>query len=141
TFDPSAPLAPPPALTVDPDTGLVRHQTVAVTGSGFRAEEPYFLMQCLATEPPWGGCAGVERVDTEPTGDLVTTYRVRVIVGGDGLPRGDCRVDPCDLVVTQSEQPEDPPEARVPLEFASAATEPVPAAPASAAPAVPAFTG
>ena len=50
TFDPAAPLAPPPAVEVAPTTGLSDGQEVAVTGSGFSPGTPVGVLECVASD-------------------------------------------------------------------------------------------
>src|SRR4051812_22398081 len=50
TFDPNAPPLPPPNVDVSPDSGLVDHQQVAVTASGFIPGEFVQIAQCAATD-------------------------------------------------------------------------------------------
>ena len=56
SFDPDAPLAPPPTLTVTPSTDLVNGQHVVVDGAGFSPESPVGLSECASTSSI-GTCA------------------------------------------------------------------------------------
>ena len=53
-FDPKVP-AKVQKLTVSPRTGLVDHQLVTVSGSGFLPSSTVYVSQCLASKPPTSG--------------------------------------------------------------------------------------
>jgi Neocarzinostatin family len=55
-FDPSAPLPPPPTITVAPDTDLVQGQQVTVTGSNFAPNQPVAVGECVTGFSVQGGC-------------------------------------------------------------------------------------
>jgi acetyl esterase/lipase len=107
TFDPDAPLLPPPTLTVTPSTDLLDGEIVQVEGSGFvrlREGSPVQLYQC-APGPTSDRCRPVTDEYLPVDGDggfaLDVTVTARVPVPGG---QHDCRTgaDPCVLVATGS---------------------------------------
>ncbi len=61
TFDPLAPIPPPPTLVVDPAIALGARQLVTVTGSGFLPNAAVTLQECAATRnllPGFAFCTG-----------------------------------------------------------------------------------
>ncbi|MEY2465049.1 MAG: hypothetical protein QOH64_3187 [Acidimicrobiaceae bacterium] len=100
TFDPNAPPAPPPTVDVNPDTGLVDLQQVAVTATGFIPGEGVQVVQCAASAindcfPGPGG--GYSQAD--PTGAVAVGITVRRAVYVHGT-RLDCASAPGACVIT-----------------------------------------
>ncbi len=86
-FDPSIPPPPPPVLTVTPTTDLLDRQSVTVTGSGFPAESPVGVVECL-DPPTWNptncNLRNVGFTFTEADGSFSLTYQVRRLLRTDG---------------------------------------------------------
>lgn len=119
-FDPAAPLADPPILTVTPNTGLVDGQLVLVEGSGFRPGGLLFVIICEGTVPTAQRCpdsAGAtddDRVDAD--GNVSTEHRVRALISvGQPSTVVDCRVSSCFLSASEDPFGDDLP--MVPLQF------------------------
>ena len=87
TFDPNAPLAPPPTVTVDPAADLLDRQAVTVTASGFVPNEYAYVSQCLAD---LSHCNGSEYAPTDGEGDLSVPFVVRRRVNVDDCAVVDC---------------------------------------------------
>jgi hypothetical protein len=99
TFDPSAPLLPPPTITVAPAGGIRDGDRVTVTGAQFFYVNDVRFAQCRGgtTDPGRGGCSGIAGVaDPDDDGAFVIEISVRAVIGSPG-DRTDCRVDPCDV--------------------------------------------
>jgi hypothetical protein len=107
-LDPDGPLAPAPALVVDPATALVDDQYVAVSGTGFLPGERVGLLQCAGPLPPAGrqpdrcvrlGPTGAAM--TDGAGALATEVPVRTVLRtpDGGNTAVDCRRWPCHLVI------------------------------------------
>ncbi|HEV2427911.1 MAG TPA: neocarzinostatin apoprotein domain-containing protein [Acidimicrobiales bacterium] len=74
-----------PHLVVTPSTGLHNGEWVKVSGSGFRAHDMVFLVECLSTAKGAAGCntAGATPVTITAKGVLVST-RFKVMTGKVG---------------------------------------------------------
>ena len=134
-FDPDAPLLPPRAVTVTPDTDLVDGQVVAVRGTNFRPGSRVIVLQCADTDTLVQDCS-VASHPFEADGDGAFAGDVRVASTIDTIGGGtfDCVATPCVmrfLIVTE-EQTID-----VPLAFAPPPGPP-PARPVAV---TPRFTG
>lgn len=102
TFDADASPAPPPAVTVTPDDGLVDGQTVTVTGTGLRRSSYAFVSQCAGpVDAPMCGDDVDGYVDVAPDGTFTTDHVVSVLLAGADGAVVDCR-EPgrCHLRVT-----------------------------------------
>jgi hypothetical protein len=107
TFDPDAPLRPPPSGSVTPAAGLVDDQPVQVQATGFDPDQPVLIQQCVTpvddgSDPE--GCHA-ERpgtfARTDANGALSRRLRVFTMLV-DWLDPYDCRVETCGLVLTQT---------------------------------------
>jgi len=80
TFDPEAPLLPPPTVTVQPTTGLVDGQDVTITGSGYEPNVGVTIVQCrtVGGDTSGRGChmPSLRGVSTDDEGAFTTTFRV-----------------------------------------------------------------
>ncbi len=152
TFDPDAPLAPPPTVTVTPTTGLTDGSLLHVVGDGFGAYATIVFHQCLSSGTGLTGCdtdlTGIASSDANGHIDAVTGAKRVIGLGTGGDPYSttfDCASSPgaCRLLLQDPFGPDRWPQ--VTLDYAGSATPPpTPAAPA--APAAPvaveaAFTG
>ncbi len=119
----NVPPPPPPALTVSPATGLVHRQVVSVSGSGFDANQPVFVSQCVQNST---GCnANLGFVVANTAGGFTTAFTVQREVGSLGGALTDCLSTPC---VLRAQSGNDPlAQNQVLLEFANVAlpTKPV----------------
>ncbi|MCZ7535090.1 MAG: neocarzinostatin apoprotein domain-containing protein [Acidimicrobiia bacterium] len=100
-FDPDAPPAPPPTLTVEPATGLADLQVVQVHGEGFLPDDEVMLQQCSAGSDPWGysgSCRGFEYTAAGDDGTFDMEVVVRRMVGSLATAATDCAVDECVMV-------------------------------------------
>jgi hypothetical protein len=103
TFDPNAPLPPPPTLTVAPATGLPYSATVHVTGAGYLAGSGVDLSECPSGPSPTR-CRVLPTVRADAAGDIDTSVEVQR-VPADFLPPGvDCAgaVGTCVVVAQQA---------------------------------------
>ncbi len=107
TFDPNAPIPPPPALTVEPHTGLGWKQVVAFAGGGF-TPGPQTVTQCgqVEFEPGYSYqyCTGYQQVDVAADGTVSGSFQVQRVMKlgfGPGAPDIDCvtSTTPCVLRV------------------------------------------
>ena len=102
-FDPDAPLAPPPELTLQPSAGFVDGQQVTVTGAGFVRDEGVAVIPCAAAPLDLDDCEGDsgEFFSPEPDGSFTGPITLYATIQ---TPRGglvDCRIsDACVLVAT-----------------------------------------
>ena len=119
SFDPSAPLADPPTLTVTPSTGLVDGQVVQVDAAGFRPGSVLFLFVCESDVPSARRCpnsyGASDDTRVDDAGTMSAPYRVRTIIEVEGHARVDCRVARCFLSASPAPWEEDLP--LVALEF------------------------
>lgn len=100
TFDPTAPLSPPPTLTVSPASGIRDGDRVTVDGSQFFFVSDSVFVQCAAgtTNVGVGICSPVEgRADPDIDGTFTIDLQVRAVIGQDENTI-DCRVDACELL-------------------------------------------
>lgn len=118
-FDPSAPLADPPTLTVTPSTGLVDGQVVQVDALGFRPGSVLFVFVCNGSVPTSRQCpqsyGASDSTGVDDTGAMSAPYRVRAIITVEGGASVDCRTAHCFLSATEAPWRDDFP--LVPLEF------------------------
>jgi hypothetical protein len=97
TFDPAAPVPPPPTIRVTPATGLAFRSVVHVTGAGFLATGDVVLAGCTAgTVPP--RCSRATTVAADTSGRIDTQVTVQRTLS-DGLSVIDCaeRIGRCVL--------------------------------------------
>ncbi len=116
SFDPTAPLLPPPTITVTPATDLVDRQVVRVEGQGFTRGKSFStapsdggrsvsIFQCGHREygKP-GDCRlhPTRTVDVEPDGTFSTELPVSTVFNSWYGGTFDCRTgtEPCFLVAT-----------------------------------------
>jgi hypothetical protein len=86
TFDPDAPIPPPPTLTVAPDTDLVDGQSVTVTGGDFPPNTLVVMSQCTTATQPAGFCGFIDgSATTDADGAFTTTFNVRRAVYDFGV--------------------------------------------------------
>lgn len=105
TFDPAAPLRPPPTLTAHPADDLVDGDVVRLVAREFIAGAGLTILQCRADPEVLADCQidgstlwGYFGVDPEPI-RLRTSVRTRFPVGSGRI---DCRVDECVLAVIEA---------------------------------------
>ncbi len=75
-FDPGAPLAPPPTVTVDPDEGLVDGQEVTVAAAGLAWEDDGFALQCQANPTSADDCDFTSAAPFEVAEDRTATVQL-----------------------------------------------------------------
>lgn len=112
TFDPDAPLQPPPTVTVEPDTDLVDGQVVHIEVDGFPADQ--WLRVAICDGPTlfdncYEGSDLNDEIGSDLSGHAEGDVRVRTIVtpgqnytltGEEGGPAPfDCRELTCHLVI------------------------------------------
>ena len=95
TFDPNAPIPPPPTATASPDRDLDWRQPVAVTGSGYVPNSAVVIQQCATVaDGPFGPlvqCAGAyvpQPIDAN--GNLDTTFTARRWITNGSSDPFDC---------------------------------------------------
>ena len=100
SFDASAPLPPPPTISVTPAVDLVNGQTVAVTGADFAPGEMLVLSECLTGQIE--SCSYGGRVITaDATGAFSASFTARRgVAGGEPFSVVDCASAPqqCSVV-------------------------------------------
>jgi hypothetical protein len=79
SFDDSVPPPPPPAISVTPDTDLVRGQQVTVTGSNFPPNAFVQLSECLTGADQLGYCSygGGAGTQADGSGSFTATLAVK----------------------------------------------------------------
>ena len=110
SFDPAGPDPVRRTVTVDPDSGLVDHQQVQVTGDDFTLDPRWGgyaeLLQCRLPADGYDDCDnsayGFGEVDTD--GHLDTPFRVETILHLEGGATHDCRTGGCVLSVRDSDE-------------------------------------
>ncbi|MEP6623610.1 MAG: Calx-beta domain-containing protein, partial [Acidimicrobiia bacterium] len=121
TFDPNAPIPPPPTASVTPDHNLGYRQAVSVVGSGFTPGS-ISVEQCgrLAPGDPtsFEFCAGYTQLEADAVGAVTGMVQVRRLLsfGPPGAPSIDCATtpEPCTLRIGSGDPDE---SAVVPLAF------------------------
>jgi hypothetical protein len=99
----NVPPPPPPTLTVAPSTGLIHRQVVNVSGSGWAANQPVFLSQCVLNT---GQCnANTGFVIANGAGGFATTFTVQREVGILGGTLTDCLSTACVLRAQSTNDP------------------------------------
>jgi hypothetical protein len=104
-FDPSAPLGPPPTVTVTPSTSLRDGQIVDVDGEGLRSKGYLILLQCRwgATDPEACTFETYDFVDVRADGTFHTQVALRAVFEDSSRERNrvNCRVTACSLTAFQ----------------------------------------
>ncbi len=129
TFDPSAPIPPPPTMTVTPSRDLAVRQTVSVRGAGFVPDSSVSLTQCESRLTQFGTqvCVGAVQARSDASGRIDTTVTVRKVISTGILSGTDCStaVGTCVLRATTGGFPPDTTEtAQVDLGFDPTALPP-----------------
>jgi acetyl esterase/lipase len=98
-FDPDAPLAPPPQLTIEPSTDLVDGQLITVRGTGFVRERFAQIFECTGAPESVDDCDEWSRqfVDVDDSGTFETQYRLLAVIERLGNGTVDCRPTACVL--------------------------------------------
>ncbi len=106
-YDPSAPLGPPPSVSIDPSADLVDGQIVDVTGADWRPNSYGYLAQCRSRATSYEQCSfdTLSFVDIEDSGGFETQVGVNAVFrqAGNGA-RVNCRVAACSLFVVLESQ-------------------------------------
>jgi predicted esterase len=119
-FDPGAPLAPPPTLTVTPDEELTDLQTVEVSGSGLVWSDFARVAQCATAPLNVFDCDfdSVLDVDTRDSGSFTADFRVSAVIATENRDAVDCRSPgACVLAVMSTESTSPAKSAFAPLSF------------------------
>lgn len=106
TFDPSAPLAPPPVLTATPDTDLTDGTRVQLELTGFRPGGWLFLYLCPGTSRSADCAFGDELLEplvADDAGRIATQVILRAVNDAQSGARFDCREVDCHLVATEGQ--------------------------------------
>lgn len=115
-FDPSAPLAPPPALSVTPSTDLVDGTRVHVELTGFRPHVyvyPFLCPSAVRSNRCASGDELLEPVATDDAGTMSEDVLLRAINTSGRGSTFDCRDEDCHLIVTEDQGPNNSVTARV----------------------------
>jgi Neocarzinostatin family len=93
-FDPDAPLAPPPTLTVTPDEDLTDLQTVEVSASGLVWSNFARVAQCATAPINIYDCDfdNMLDVDTQDSDSFTTDFPVSAVIGTENRDAVDCRL-------------------------------------------------
>ena len=119
-FDPGAPLAPPPTLTVTPDEDLTDLQTVEVSASGVVWSDFARVAQCATAPVNIFDCdfANMLDVATLDSDSFTTDFRVSAVIATDNRDAVDCRLPgACVLAVLSTESTSPAKAAFAPLSF------------------------
>jgi LPXTG-motif cell wall-anchored protein len=119
-FDPDAPLAPPPILTVTPDQELTDLQTVEVSGSGVVWSDFARVAQCAKAPINIFDCDfdTMLDVDTRDTDSFTADFRVSAVIATENRDAVDCRLPgACVLALMSSESASPAKTAFAPLAF------------------------
>jgi hypothetical protein len=77
SFDPNAPVPPPPSITVAPDADLVHGQSVTLTGANFAPSSPVAIGECVSGTPVFGPCGlGLQFAISDANGAFTKTFTV-----------------------------------------------------------------
>ena len=79
SFDPTAPLPPPPTLLAAPTTDLVEGQTVALFGGGFVPNGQIYLVQCL-TPASAQTCQTLMSISADAAGGFIAGVAVHRVL-------------------------------------------------------------
>ncbi len=136
SFDPNAPIPPPPTASATPNTNLGWREVVSVTGSGFTPNGQVIVQQCTVIslgEPPvlqYAQCVGGNYNNlpsADADGNLNTTFNARKIITNGSSEPVDCSalVGKCFLRVAEYDNfGEGDAQADVPLGFDPASLQP-----------------
>jgi hypothetical protein len=149
SFDPDAPLAPAPTITVTPTSGLVAGETLHVVGDGFPAWATITFHQCRSGQTGLSGCdtdlVGIASADQNGHVEATTAAKQVLSLGTDGNPSSvtyDCASAPSSCRLLMSNGFGSAKWNQVTLDYVgSNTTAPPPADPAAEVLAVAAFTG
>ena len=106
SFDPSAPLAPPPVLTAAPDTDLTDGTRVRLELTGLRPGGWLYLYLCPGTSRSADCAFGDELLEplvADDAGRIATEVMLRALNGAQSGARFDCRDVDCHLVATEGQ--------------------------------------
>jgi hypothetical protein len=129
-FDPDAPLAPVPTLTVEPDSDLADQQVVRVEGAHLSSLFETFVYQCVAGRPRDATSCNFDqdvRAVAGADGRIAVDYRVEAaVLPASGDSPIDCTASPGACVLEMSQGFSDRPDrfARAPISFATSPTPP-----------------
>jgi hypothetical protein len=100
SFDPNAPVPPPPTATITPDHDLPYRQTVTLDGSNFEPG-PIPVSECVQSGGPIGLCAGFTTLTADASGHVHGDVAVTRLLsfGGPGALAADCVTVTCVLDV------------------------------------------
>ncbi len=104
SFDPSAPLAPPPVLTTTPASGLTDGDQVHLELTGFRPREYVYLYLCSGSSLDDLCAFGdhlLEPVTADGDGTMTADLILRAVNLSESAERFDCRVEDCHVIVTE----------------------------------------
>jgi hypothetical protein len=129
TFDPSAPVPPPPTVVVTPHTGLTHLQTVDVVGSNFAPNADIDISECGPGS--FGYCPeSLGFVQSDSSGGFTASVPVsRLVGGGDDFPGSlpaeisDCAAVQCSIMVNAF-GPDDSIQVGAPIAFDAAVPPP-----------------
>jgi hypothetical protein len=123
-FDPDAPLAEVPTVTVTPDSGLADQQVVSVHGAHLSSLFETFAYQCIAGRVRSSATCNFDqdvRAQAAEDGTITVDYRVEAqLVPANGDAAFDCTTGPGACVIELSQGFSNRPDrfARAPLSFA-----------------------
>ena len=107
TFDPNAPIPPPPAITVTPNTNLGYREAVRVQGSNFTPGASINLTECAFSSFPDAPavCSGGSQATTDAGGGLDTNFSAHRVLFGGFSPTIDCTQSTyrCLIVVSEAD--------------------------------------
>ena len=103
TFDPDAPFAEPPTLTVTPSTNLVDHQTLTAEGTGFAPDSNVLVTECPANAQAIDACDSNAffQADTDSAGSFSIPVATSTLIDG-GSVEADCRTSGCMFVASST---------------------------------------
>lgn len=98
---PAAPAEAGPSITITPNTGLVDHQVVTVTGTGFGRHDLLSVTQCPTATPPDDCGFSFDLADTDASGSFSVDVGLRAVIPTASGSAVDCRPAPdtCSLSV------------------------------------------
>lgn len=117
TFDPDAPVPPPPSVVVTPDDDLGWRTVVSVVGSGFTPGSIQ-VQQCgqvIVDNSQFTTCTGYSQVEVDADGNLSTPFTVRRMLDAEFPAPVDCATASASCTLDVGDGPDE--SARVPLTF------------------------